>query len=736
MVSRISQVAQLRKEFEDAVERATPEEVRRGRLFDLDQEGEIRVTLTKEMVGRLGLRAWLANYREEASRSTGGIRGPQNIKYWWDWRFPLHGLGVALATIAKAQVLRQEAGGRAIRKILGGEVRYNTAAYIDLIARIEAALDIEVHCVANRKTVPIWLASFLTFLLDYDGGEYVTSSHGVSSKIATKDLDNEGGQFMPEMSLRFVDEIERIIHEAETDPKGFTVTLAPRKDSRIIEDVDGLPAYLAYLRTSVATPENIALIIQATNQGFIALFDFIGGCMKRTMEPLLRQLGVAGAFRWHHGEEDPFFHGVGKAHKLNPQTGKEEYYDYSCDTTLMDVVKTLGYEETLRGMLVGFPVLITDPDGDRLVLAEVQDAQRASELDELGLDYIPLDAEKVLVIFMPNQSFFMAFDFHARSLKAAGRWGNHDRFMIKTTLSAAFWDEWAHANHMAVVNVPVGFKEISHVMKKVEQQMFASADTRGHGTQTHANDIMVRDIYGETINLGKNPRLLFGGEESGGMILGPEELVVSRAGRQAIAMREKSAGEASIITAALAAHLYLEKETFLDHYVSMLDEYRIRYRYNVRGQVAYYNESEPDPVKLMKAKQEGERVRDKNDTYFLTLAVAKKEGLITVERAREILSEAFPYLQFQDLVDVRFVGDGTMVVFEDKSVEVRKSGTDAKTRAAAFGVHKEECQRYMDAFLHYLGDTTPAYERLIPDAYRAQAPQKAKELYLQYLRGD
>jgi hypothetical protein len=77
-----------------------------------------------------------------------------------------------------------------------------------------------------------------------------------------------------------------------------------------------------------------------------------------------------------------------------------------------------------------------------------------------------------------------------------------------------------------------------------------------------------------------------------------------------------------------------------------------------------------------------------------------------------------------------------MVVFEGKSIEVRKSGTDAKTRAAAFGVHREECQRYMDAFLHYRGDLTPAYARLIPDAYRAQVPRKAKELYMQYLRED
>ncbi|MEW6610250.1 MAG: hypothetical protein AB1352_01285 [Patescibacteria group bacterium] len=722
MISCTLPVAQLKKEFEERVGGTTPEEIKRGRLFDVDEEGEIHFTLTKELVVRLGLHAWLANYREEASHSTGGIRGPQNIKYWWDWRFPLHGVGIALATIAKARLLRQELGARTIRKILGGEVRYHTQVYIDLIARIEAALGIEVHCVPDRKTLPVWLASFLTFLLDYDGGEYVTSSHGISSKIATKDLNNEGGQFMPEESLRFVDEIERVIHEAETSPKGFPITLAPRHDPCIREDVEGIPEYGAYLRMSVATSENIALIKRAAQKGLKVLFDFIGGCMARTMVPLLTQLGIAGAFQWHRSEEDPFFHGVGKTYRLNPMTGREEYFDYSCDTTLMEVIQTLGYEDTLRDKPVGYPVFITDPDGDRLVLAEVQDARRIPELDSLGIDHIPLDARRVLVVYMPNQSFLMTIDFHARSLRTSGRWNDHGRFMIKTTLSAAMWDEWAAANQVAVVNVPVGFKEISHVMKKVEAQLDARADR-----------ILVRDVYGNTIDLGRDPRLLFGGEESGGMIIGPEEFVVSRAGRRAIAMREKSAGEASIITAALAANLYLAKKTFLDYYVGMLEEYRIRYRYNVRGQVAYYNESEPDPLELMRTKQEGERARDKNDNYFLALAIARREQFITIAQVREILREAFPRLQFDDLREAHFVGDGTLLAFAGKSVEVRKSGTDAKTRAAAFGVNKQECELYLNAFLNYGGDLTPLYERSLPSAFRAQAPSRARELYLEFL---
>ena len=49
------------------------------------------------------------------------------------------------------------------------------------------------------------------------------------------------------------------------------------------------------------------------------------------------------------------------------------------------------------------------------------------------------------------------------------------------------------------------------------------------------------DVFSNPVNLGKDPRLVFAGEESGGMIMGTEELIKSKNGRFAFAMREKSA---------------------------------------------------------------------------------------------------------------------------------------------------------------------------------------------------
>ena len=84
-------------------------------------------------------------------------------------------------------------------------------------------------------------------------------------------------------------------------------------------------------------------------------------------------------------------------------------------------------------------------------------------------------------------------------------------------------------NGVKVINVPVGFKEIANIMKKVELKL-----------KNNPNEsVVVDDVFGNSIDLGVNPRLLFGGEESGGMIMGTEELIKSQHGRFAVAMREK-----------------------------------------------------------------------------------------------------------------------------------------------------------------------------------------------------
>ena len=103
-----------------------------------------------------------------------------------------------------------------------------------------------------------------------------------------------------------------------------------------------------------------------------------------------------------------------------------------------------------------------------------------------------------------------------------------------------------------------------------------------------------------------------------------------------------------------------------------------------------------------------------------------------MEQVRAILEEAFPPLDFSNLEDVRFVGDGTYFKFSNKFVEIRKSGTDAKTKAYASGNDKEDCRQFAEAFGKYSGHLTASYRNAIGDAYLAKVEEKARAIYRQF----
>ena len=699
------------------VEQNTPDSIKLP-LFPQDEPDAFTFTLDKEQIERLNLWEWFGNYAKEAQVSTAGIRGPQNILYPWDTRFPINQVGIILATLGKSLVAKEKSGGKLVEKLAGCEVRYNSQKYVEFIARVQAAQDIRTYVPKGFGTLPIWMASFLIFMLDLDGGEHVTSSHSVSTKNATKDLNNQGSQYLPEESMQFVKKIEEILNTADTE--GYPIHFSTVNDEhidfeRLDELHDGVQLYVGYLKSGVATEANLNLIRQTKPP---IVVDCVGGCMYRPMRAIFERLGIADSVRWLHVEADPLYHNIGKLDK-NPKTGEAEFYDLGCDFSILDVVKSAEYATKLKKQPIGTIIEATDPDGDRLIVCQIEETSRAETLQSLGVDFLMLDDDRLLTIYTPNQAFLMLMDFHTKQLKTAGLWEDHPRFMIKTTPSALAWDQWAAANGVNVINVPVGFKEIAAIMKKIEKQITETPDT----------PVVIQDIYGETISLGLQPRLIFAGEESGGMITGPEELIQSQGGRTAIAMREKSAGESMVLVTALAAHCKQADMPLSDYLASIFTESRITATCDVREDITYYNESEPNPEKLRAAKREGEAKRDKNDLFFLGIAIALRQGKIDMEQARAILSDALPDLDFTTLESVRFVGDGTYLKFADKFVEVRKSGTDAKTKAYASGPDKEECRRYAKAFGETSGNLTELYRVQIGETYLKDVESRAREIY-------
>lgn len=734
----------LENELFKSVYEKTPDYIKNLNLMDFSNAGEFTFTLKKEHLAPydkttnpegLNLEEWFANYEKEAKVSTAGIRGPQNILYPQDTRFPINLVGIVLATLAKALVAKEKYPDKEIVKIAGREVRYNSDLFLDAIARIQAANGIKTLVPEGRKTIPIWLASFLAFKLDLLGGEYITSSHGISVKNATKDLNCQGSQYLPEESMEFVDKIREIFDETKKNGT-YEIKIAAHNNPLIDEKVmasieDGVDLYVEYLKSGVSQSFNLDLIKALESE---IIIENVGGSAYRTLSRVLKKLGVEDKFVWFNTEEDAFFHSIGK-YDHTPK-GEKAFYDYSVDATVVakrqngekffPVIETLKYNEKLKDFPLGTVVLITDPDHDRLTITQTESCLRIPKLEEAGIDYVKIDEKTILTVFTANQAFLMLMDFWAKQLKAQKLWDKHPRFMIKTTASALSWDEWAKNNGVKVVNVPVGFKEIANIMKKVELKLKKHPD----------KEVIIDDVFSNPINLGVNPRLLFGGEESGGMIMGTEELIKSQHGRCAVAMREKSATEAIIVASALVSKLYKRKQLLSEYLVEIFNESKIIGRFDTRVDIAYYNESEPDINKLKESKTEGEKKRTKNDLFYLSMAIAVKENVMTIEDVKEVLNDSFKSLIFDNLKSIKFVGDGTYLEFDDKYIEIRPSGTDAKTKAYGGGLDKGIIEMYANALGNYSGDRTELHKKYITDKFYNEAKEKAMKYYLEFVDKD
>lgn len=735
---------ELENELFKSVYEKTPDYIKNLNLMDFSQDGEFTFTLKKEHLKPydkdknpegLNLEEWFANYAKEAKVSTAGIRGPQNILYPQDTRFPINLVGIVLATLAKALVANEKYQGKQIVKVAGREVRYNSDLFLDAIVRIQAAQGIRTLVPEGRKTIPIWLASFLAFKLDLLGGEYITSSHGISVKNATKDLNSQGSQYLPEESMEFVNKIQEIFDKTKKNGS-YEIKIAAKDNPLIDEKVlakidDGVDLYVDYLKSGVAQKINLGLIKEIKDK---IVIESVGGSAYRTLSRVLKKLDISDKFTWFDTEEDPFFHSIGK-YDHTPK-GEKAFYDYSVDATVVakrsngekffPVIETLHYEERLTKLPVGTAVLITDPDHDRLTVAQTEYACTIPELEKAGIDYVKLNDELILTVFTANQAFLMLMDFWAKQLKSQNLWNKHPRFMIKTTASAISWDEWAKKQGVKVINVPVGFKEIANIMKKVELKL----------KKAQTAEVIIDDVLGNPVNLGINPRLLFAGEESGGMIMGTEELIKSQNGRFAIAMREKSATEAIIVASALIAKLQKEQVSLSEYLVQIFGENDIIGRFDTRVDIAYYNESEPDINKLKEEKVLGEAKRTKNDLFYLSMAMGVKEGKMTLDDVKEVLNDAFKSLIFDNLVSIKFVGDGTYLEFSDKYIEIRPSGTDAKTKAYGGGSDKAVLETYANIMGNYSGERTELHKKFIDDKFYNSTKDEAMKYYLEFVDKD
>ena len=93
-------------------------------------------------------------------------------------------------------------------------------------------------------------------------------------------------------------------------------------------------------------------------------------------------------------------------------------------------------------------------------------------------------------------------------------------------------------------------------------------------------------------------------------------------------------------------------------------------------------------------------------------------------------------MNFDNLKSIKFVGDGTYLEFDDKYIEIRPSGTDAKTKAYGGGLKKEDITKYANILGNYSGDRTELHKKLISDDLYSNCKDYAMDYYLTFVEKD
>nr|MEE4266428.1 hypothetical protein [Candidatus Krumholzibacteria bacterium] len=625
-----------------------------------------------DLVAKAGLAGWAAQFK----LGTAGYRDLLDPDQLFNTEVPLNGLSLSLILTARAELARENG----LKKLhVGGEVRPHTQEFIDLAARLYAAQGIEVHLrPLSERTTPIWLSSFGVFYEELDGGENFTASHSQSYKGGWKPMTAGGGQLM-EMAGQIADRVRDLVERAQT--RGLTITLAPANSPLIVRDFDPVEAYVDVLR-KVVPASLLDEIPVAAAQGFRAAFCTEGGSMGPTGRRVFDHLGILvgdeGPVFFTHESESSNYHGIGIVDGVN----------HGVDPGKWQVYKHVGAQDLLRdGECHVF--FIWDPDGDRFNMVTTAPASLARTAVAAGLEVDPLDDERCLVFFKPNQIYFMLTALKIASLQEAGELGDYNWIVastyptsmsigeVATTFNARF------GGALATYRVPVGFKYFAELVTDLEDQIAA-------GT----NPTSATDVTGVKTTFGARPRLLMMAEESGGAAMGPSEPMTSRHGlRTSLAAKEKDAMQIGVMSLCLAARLHQTGGSFAGYYLELLEKYETRYRFYERLDVTLFDESLKGAERDA-AKAAGNARKEATVAFFASLEGQSPAEVEAILRGKMTDGSLLPPIQ-----RVFHAGDGTFIEFENQWFELRASGTDAVLRYYMEGRDREVVEGLNAAFV-------------------------------------
>ncbi len=533
-------------------------------------------------------------------------------------------------------------------KLVGGEVRVHTAKFSEMEARILAAKGIKVITPENYSdSVPIYMYSFLTFILGASGATHYTSSHSANYLFGRKVLAPDGAQLLPDVYESYRRILRRIIDEDIYKKGGYTVRVSSRNDPGIISRLSYSRMSKLYRSILNITAAEVDLINEATRKGQRIVLNGLNGSTWKTLKPILETVGIdIKAFKPVMVEENKFFN----AGYIVTQ-GKDGSYSIDhlgIDTTLSKVVQTIPYSALLKNEPVGTMVMECDPDSDRFVVKQIvaNSADNQRLIKEYALASYKLDESRVLVAPSPNKAFLVLDIVDHEIMREAGTWDEFWSLYFITYVSTRAWVEFAESVPGLIrVMAQVGFKNLTALQRQVEDWYF----NRPNEFTFTFKDQLGRDI---TISRDRKIRTHSKEEESGGRVAGMNRPSVNVLGQKVIAMPEKSAADSLLSQLTFASKLYLDNKGmsgdyfFLNFMDSAFKRYNLQSKVDVRVDLEHGNQGaiaqlpyEQQQLELARAGA----IKTNFNNFFFSLAKAVRDNKISIQRAQEILISMLPF---------------------------------------------------------------------------------------------
>ena len=603
-----------------------------------------------------------------------------------------------------------------IVKLVGGEVRAHSAKFIDMEARILAENGITVLTAEKYSdSVPIYMFSFLTYILGASGATNNTPSHSSNYIFGRKALAPDGSQLLPNVYEKYhkiVDDIiESRIYGVSQTP--YEIILSSRYDDHIKNTLLYESIVKLYKTILNITSEEIALINKATKEGHRIVLNCLNGSTWKTLRVLLKELGInPKVFDLVMENEDPYFNVGYIVTKSDDGTYSVDHL--GIDTTMKMVADTIPYASFLKGYAAGTRQYELDPDSDRFVLKQVldKDVETMRLIEEYGIDYYELDNNKILIAPSPNKVFLNLDIADYERMVEAGTWEQfHSLYMI-TYVSSRAWIEFADAvDGLIRVMHRVGFKNLNDIQRVVQQWHdnkipFDKIKEENDFIKEITYDaIIFYDQFEREIAIDRSKRIRIHSkqEERGGRVAGMNKPSYNLLGQSTLAMPEKSAADSLLSELIHSSRLFLENPenySLLKFNDYAFKKFGLRSKIDVRLDILHGDQGVIAKMPFEdKKKALADALLNKNNfnNFFFSVASAVKYNNITKEKAIEIFTAVMPkYIDTWQALDEitlaeeklsggRTRPEGAPLVFKGKDNKIpmvtefdfRPSGTDA-----------------------------------------------------------